>query len=113
MREYVPTPNPYEDPFHTYSWLQAFVVALTISLGLLAYHSFPWCVVFGVLCALWYWLLFDPWLNKGTYKNWDYLGNDSTIDRWLKKRFGKNGGQIKAIIMVVLIVLINAVKIVL
>ena len=113
MREYVPTPNPYEDPFHTNAWFQAAIVALCISLGLLSYHTFWWCIVSGVLSACYYWLLFDIWLNLGTYKNWDYLGQDATLDRLLKKIFGSRAGEWKAIILTALIVIINVLKFIL
>lgn len=111
MRDYVPTPNPYEDPFHTYSWMQAAVVALCLSLGLLSYEHWAWCMMFGFLCAFWYWLLFDPWLNQGTFRKWYYLGLDSSIDRRLKKRFGKKAGKVKAAAMVFIIILINLLKV--
>jgi hypothetical protein len=110
MREYVPTPNPYENPFHFWSWFQAAIVALSLSLGLISYQPLSWCIVMGVLCAVWYWLLFDPMLNLGTGKSWDYLGSGSTMDRWLKRRFGNNAGEYKAIIMLLLIILINVLK---
>lgn len=110
MREYVPTPNPYEDPFHTYSFLQAATVTVIISLGLFAYETWIWCGVMAIVCGLWYSLLFDPWLNKGTYKNWDYLGDDSSFDRWFKKKFGKHAGQEKAIFIAVLILITNILK---
>lgn len=110
MREYVPTPNPYEDPFHAYSFLQAAVVALCIVLGLLSYQPIAWCIVSGLLSAFYYWLLFDIWLNLGTHKNWDYLGNDPTTDSQLKKWFGNNAGRCKAILLSALIVAINILR---
>jgi len=110
MREYVPTPNPYEDPFHTYAWLQAAIVALCISLGLLSYDTIWWCIVSGVLSACYYWLLFDVWVNLGTHRSWDYLGKDPSLDRWLRRMFGSRAGEMKAVILVVLIIIINVLK---
>lgn len=113
FREYVPTPNPYERPFHRWAGAQATVVAVSISLGLLSYQSLVWCIVSGVLSFLWYWLLFDIVLNKSTGKSWDYLGGGSELDRMLKRNFGSNAGQIKAVCIVVVIILLNATKIIL
>lgn len=113
MREYAPTPNPYEDPFHFWSFGQAVIVALCISLGLLSYQPWYWCAVMGLLCGCWYSLLFDPWISKGIHMNWDYLGNDPGIDRWLKRLFGKNAGQIKATILSAIIIVINVLRFIL
>lgn len=113
MRDYVPSPNPYEDPFHTNAWIQAMIVALCIALGLLSYQPLLWCVVSGMLSAFYYWLLFDVWLNLGTYKSWDYLGNDATLDRWLRRLFSSRAGEMKAVILVIVIVIINILRFVL
>jgi hypothetical protein len=113
MREYVPTPNPYEDPFHTNSWFQAAIVALSLSLGLLSYQHWSWCIVFGFNCAFLYWLLFDIWINRGTHKTWNYLGHDPSLDRWLRKLFGTRAGEMKAIILVVLIIISNILRFIL
>lgn len=110
IREYVPTPNPYEDPFHFWAAGQAIVFAVTLSLGLLSYHSFISCVVFGALSFCWYWLLFDPVLNRGTGKNWDYIRTSKGLDGWLTAKFGKRAGEYKAIAMIISIVLINVLK---
>jgi hypothetical protein len=107
MREYVPTPNPYEDPFHFWSWFQAALLSLALACGLLSYYEWFWCLSFGKLCVAWYWLLFDPWLNNGTGKDWDYLGSDAGLDGWLRRNFGKKAGKIKAAIMTLSIILIN------
>ena len=113
MREYAPTPNIYEDPFHFWSAGQVTIVAICISLGILSYHPLLWCIVSGFLSVAWYWLLFDIVLNKGTGKSWDYLGNDATLDRFLKKRFGKTGGEVKAVCLVVIILIVNVLRFVL
>lgn len=66
-------------------------------------------LIAGLTNAAWIWLVFDPVLNKTRKRgfNWDYLGDDNGTDRFLKKRLGKNAGQIKAIICLVVIVGLN------
>ena len=111
MRDYIPTPNPYEDPFHFWSFGQGVVVSIIIAASMLSYQPWGWCIVSGVLCGLWYSLLFDPWLNKQIPgRNWNYLGNDPGIDRFLKRIFGKHAGEYKFVICGLLIVLINLLK---
>ena len=113
FREYVPQPNPYEDPFHFWAAGMAIVFTVALSLGLLSWHPLLSCIVFGKLAFCWYWLLFDITLNEETGKSWDYVRSHKGIDGWLTRKFGNNAGEYKAVAMVVSIVLINVLKFVL
>lgn len=110
MRNHVPQPNIYEDEFHFWSIFQAIVVALAISLGLLAYHNIWWCAANGFICAAWYWALFDPWLNKETGKDWDYIGEEAGTDRFLTKMFKDRAGEYKLVLCLLFIAIINAIR---
>lgn len=112
MRHYVPTPNPYESPFHFWSFWQAFIVSAVISLSILNYYHWFWSLQTAMLCVCWYSLLFDIWLNKGTDKNWDYIGSSSYIDTWLKRKFGVNAGKKKAMMVALTIIKINIIALI-
>lgn len=113
FRRYVRMHNTYEDPFHFWGAGMAILFTVVLSLGLLSYHGFWTCVVFGKLSFCWYWLLFDPVLNKNTGKSWDYLRSTGGLDGWLTDRLGKNAGECKAVVLAISILSINILKFVL
>lgn len=64
----------------------------------------------GILDSLWYWLLFDIFFALLIQRKWYYLGNESIIDRTLKRILGVDeGGKTKAYIVAGLIVIINVI----
>ena len=110
FREYVKRPNPYEDPFHFWAWFQAALFTVVVCLG--SFHFIGWWTLLqGFLLAAWYWLLFDPVLNKSIGFSWDYLGAESGLDQKLVEMFGRNSGEIKAVAMLLFIIAANLVKI--
>lgn len=114
FKNYVPVNNPYEDPFHTWALGQMIIVDIILSLALLSTHSLVWASVAGIMNWFWYGLLFDPVLNKNVPgRDWDFLGDSSDIDIWLKKKFGKNGGEVKATMLLFAIIIINVLRFVL
>jgi hypothetical protein len=114
FREYLPINNPYENPFHAWALGQMIVVDIILSLALLNTHSFVWASIAGVMNWFWYGLLFDPVLNKNVPgRSWDFIGNSSSLDILLKKKFGKNAGEIKSIFLVFAIIIINVLKFIL
>jgi len=69
----------------------------------------------GGINAAWVFLLFDIVLNKARKRglSWDYIGGHDDTGRWLKKRLGRNAGQWKALICLVVVIGLNIVKILL
>ena len=97
------------DRFHRYNVWAKFFACLGLSfIGVnvqITWHCFFTVFTNGVLAALWIWLVFDPALSIiRPGRNWDYIGqNDDDGKRWLKW-FGKNAGEYKAIILLLLII---------
>lgn len=88
------------------------------------------CITIGLLGLIWtsnflligliilsnffiYWLIFDISFAVQIGRPWYYLGNESSIDRFLKRTLGVNeGGKTKAYIVGGLIIAINIVCII-
>lgn len=97
FRDYVPTGNQYEKPFHVNGWMMTLIFSLAISLPQLFIGKFIHFILMGLSACLIYWAYFDRWLNIFTGKPKDYIGQTSFWDKKLNKLFGKRAGQIKFI----------------
>jgi hypothetical protein len=93
--------------FHRYNvWLKGFFCIMAA----FVYQPVFWPMLFaGFISALWIYLVFDIALNLSRRKGWDYLGEDDADGRFWNKHFGTRGGELKAIILFVAIVIVNCV----
>lgn len=82
MRAYWPVNNPYSKPFHSFGWMMAATVGITLAVlqdaMLLQMASI-------VASALWYSLVFDIVIGWKVYDNLFYLGDTSGVDNTIKK----------------------------
>ena len=88
QREYVPTPNPFNEPFHFYGYGASFIVGFILTVYQREALAF-WLTPFTT--ALVYWMTFNVNLNMGLDWKWNRIGRSSWIDKMLWKRFGKYG----------------------
>jgi hypothetical protein len=106
IRDYVPTPNPYNFKFHKYGAAVAAVLGLMGALNIMP--DIKWSVINLFTNGLCYWLVFDLIIGFEVYDNLFYLGTTSKLDKlW------KGNGKTKAFVLGVIILGINAVKILL
>lgn len=64
----------------------------------------------GLASALWIYLLFDIFLNlKRPGRGWSYLGSNDADGMFWLKLFGSSAGEIKAIVLAVLIISLNVI----
>lgn len=91
-----------------HKWGAAHIAYILLMLGFLAFGFSFMALLTAFIVALWYWLLFDILYALFIKKPWYYLGNESQIDKWLKRNLGVNeGGKTKAYIVGGLIIIIN------
>lgn len=92
--------------FHLWNGLlKLFFIA---AVALAAYPKIIPMIFFGIVSALWVYFIFDIALNMNRPgKGWDYLGSNDKDGRMWMKWFGKNGGEIKAVILIGIIAAIN------
>lgn len=95
--------------FHRYNnWVKGIFCLMA---ALLLLPDWKESLFAGVLTGLWIYLVFDIALNKNRPGiSWDYLGlNDADGRRWIKW-FGKNAGEVKALILLAAIAATNVLK---
>ncbi|MGQ0738639.1 MAG: hypothetical protein ACT4OJ_06225 [Bacteroidota bacterium] len=93
--------------FHKWNLVLKFFFCLLASIPLYPLWL-DMLIAFG-LSGLWVWLTFDIFLNRfrAIKQPWDYLGsNDADGRRWIKL-FGDSAGELKAILLGVLIIALN------
>jgi hypothetical protein len=103
-REYVPTPNPFNEPFHFYGYSASVVFVI---LAVLYQQSIEAMVLIAPLSALWYWVAFDYVINTEVFEKWDYVGYTSKIDKWLRRHWGNKAGKRKFWFSVAAIAVLN------
>jgi hypothetical protein len=104
VRDYVPTPNPYNEPFHFYGYGAAFVVGAVVTLFQQSVEAF---IIVPFLVSMWYSMLYDGVIGDEIYDDFTYLGNSSKIDKWFKHKFGVFAGKWKLGVIIFLIVVLN------
>lgn len=104
IRDYVPTPNPYNEPFHFYGFGASLVITLILTVF---QRSWEAVIITPFMCSLYYSVLFDSVIGSEVYNDKYYLGNSSKIDKWLKHKFGVFAGEWKTGIAGFLIVVLN------
>lgn len=106
MREYVPTPNPFSEPFHFYGFGCSVVVGVTITL---LQTTLAGQILSPLLSGVLYWTVFDWKLNHEVYDKFDRIGRSSWIDRKLWEWFGKHAERNAVRIKVGSVILLNAI----
>lgn len=104
MREYVPTPNPFNEPFHFYGFGASVIVAASIfclQTDVLAFIISPF-----ISSAL-YWTVFDWKLNHEVYDNYSRIGRTAWVDKNLWQLFGERAERNTVILKITTIILLN------
>lgn len=107
--EHYGVPNNELARFHRYNnWVKFFFCLLA---AITAIPEWKDMICTGLVSALWIYLVFDIALNLNRPgKNWDYIGrNDADGRRWVKW-FGKGAGEMKAVIIAIMIISVNILK---
>jgi hypothetical protein len=104
MRDYVPKPNPYNEPFHFYGGGASIVPGVLV---MMCQNTWLTIALIPFICAMWYWLLFDYVINTEVFEKWDYVGYTSKIDKWLRRHWGNKAGKRKFWFSVAAIAVLN------
>jgi hypothetical protein len=104
IRDYVPTPNPYNEPFHFYGYGAVVVVGLIVTTF---QRSWEAALLTPFLSAIIYSVLYDGVIGDEIYNKFTYLGSSSKIDKWFKHKFGVFAGEWKLSLMCFLFVILN------
>lgn len=88
------------------------VITFAIAFAVGGYYNIVWMWIlftlfYWILLLCIYWLFFDIGYALGINKEWDYVGDTSTMDGWVLKTFGDKPGRNKAIACVLLIIIFN------
>ena len=97
--------------FHRYNnWIKFFFCLLASTIFI---PTLVLIFISGLLSFLWIYLIFDIALNKSRSGiSWDYIGsNDADGKRWINW-FGKKAGEIKAVSLLALIIVVNILKLI-
>lgn len=115
FRDYVPINNPYNKAFHKRSVPVVGIVGLLLIVIYVLSSQIANPVVIVVRAALfiplfvaWYKIVFDGYIGAAVYKDFFYLGDSSSQDRWIKETFQFTGpGEAKCIICLIVILAVN------
>jgi hypothetical protein len=111
------TKKKLSDMFHTYGG--AGVAFVSLGMGASAFficsdrtffyaggHFVLWTLLFAAV----YWLVFDIGYALKINQQWYYLGGTAFEDHWLNNAFGKYAGALKAIVLIGLIIFMNIIN---
>lgn len=91
--------------FHRYNWWLKFLFCFAASVS--GFPKLPAMIFIGLISALWIMLVFDIALNIRRGKKWHYISWNNANGRAWIRWFWKSAGQVKAILLTILIAATN------
>jgi hypothetical protein len=107
MRDNVPSPNPFNEPFHFYGYMMAIPTGIAITLLQWVEPSISVFILTPLVSMNIYWCVFDWKLNDEVWDKWNRVGESSKFDIQLRKLFKTNVEQKTVMLKVTLYVLLN------
>jgi hypothetical protein len=107
MRDYVPIPNPYNEPFHFYGITMAAPMCAALFVSQIVQPSIAAFVLTPFVSISIYWAVFSWKLHDEIWDRWNYVGTTAKFDIWLRKKLGTKVEQKVVSIQVSLFVLLN------
>lgn len=113
MREYVPTPNPFNEPFHFYGYMMAVPMGIAVTVLQLLHPSWKAFILTPLVSMTIYWAVFNWKLSSEVWGNWKRVGDSSWFDRTLKAIFKEDVETKTVMLQCYSFVLFNALYIIL